>query len=329
MTKKKKVVSTSSTTAKITELDSRLESFRSWLLSLKILDPACGSGAFLTAALSQLRREHTLIDYYWAKIHSGELNFSEIDNAILENNLFGVDINEESVEIAKLSLWLSTAKKNRKLSTLANNIKCGNSLILDASVAGEKAFDWEKEFPQVFKKDENEKVKDENCHTDSESLRDSSVRSGFDVIIGNPPYVQLQSMGEKSDAYAKSGFESYNKSADLYCLFAEQGYKLLKKGGLLSFIMPNKWMLVDYGKELRCFLSKTGLRQVLNFGDIQFFKDATTYVCIFVTQNGEKISKSADAFIESKDLSRKLSCRSASCTARYTASGFWRRALEH
>lgn len=103
-------------------------------------------------------------------------------------------------------------------------------------------------------------------------------------MIGNPPYVQLQSMGAMSDVYAQCGFESYNKSADLYCLFTERGYNLLKTNGLQSFIMPNKWMLVDYGKELRRFLTKTDLQQILNFGDIQFFQDATTYVCIFVTR---------------------------------------------
>ena len=132
------------------ELDKRLETYRAWLLDLKILDPACGSGAFLNAALQQLKIEHTLIDYYWSNIHAGELNFTEIENTILENNLYGVDINEESVEIAKLSLWLHTAKKNRKLTTLNGKIKCGNSLIDDPSVAGEKAFKWEEEFPEVF-----------------------------------------------------------------------------------------------------------------------------------------------------------------------------------
>ena len=142
---------TVATKQKITaELDERLENYRKWLLDLKILDPACGSGAFLNAALQQLKIEHTLIDYYWSNIHAGELNFTEIENTILENNLYGVDINEESVEIAKLSLWLHTAKKNRKLTTLNGKIKCGNSLIDDPTVAGEKAFKWEEEFPEVF-----------------------------------------------------------------------------------------------------------------------------------------------------------------------------------
>ena len=91
--------------ARLTELENRLGDYRKWLLSLKILDPACGSGTFLNAALKKLRQEHTLVDYYHGRIRQNEMNFSEIDNAILENNIYGVDINEESVEIAKLSLW--------------------------------------------------------------------------------------------------------------------------------------------------------------------------------------------------------------------------------
>ncbi|SHL51139.1 Eco57I restriction-modification methylase domain-containing protein [Fibrobacter sp. UWH4] len=113
---------------------------------------------------------------------------------------------------------------------------------------------------------------------------------GFDAIIGNPPYVQLQSIGEMSDVYSKRDYSCYNKSADLYCLFVERAYSLLKKNGYFSFIMPNKWMLVDYGKELRRFMSQTSLKKILNFGDVQFFADATIYVCIFVSQkSGDKM----------------------------------------
>ncbi len=265
------------TTKKRKELDNKLNSYRNWLLTLTICDPACGSGAFLNQALDFLIREHRYIDELRAKLLELPMVFTEVENSILENNIYGVDINEESIEIAKLSLWLRTAQKGRKLTTLSNNIKCGNSLIEDPVVAGEKAFHWPTEFPEVF------------------------ANGGFDVVIGNPPYVQLQTMGEMSETLKKCGYETFDKGADLYCIFTERGFKLLKPGGLQSFIMPNKWMLVEYGKPLRKFLSKTGLRQILNFGDIQFFEEATTYVCIFLTQNSQPFEN-----LEVLSLKKKL-----------------------
>lgn len=130
-----------------------IDSYREWLLTLKILDPACGSGAFLNEALSFLIEEHKSLDELKNELATGGagLEFTEIEKKVLEQNIFGVDINEESVEIAKLSLWLRTAKQGRKLSKLSNNIKCGNSLISDPEVAGEKAFDWNSEFPTLCK----------------------------------------------------------------------------------------------------------------------------------------------------------------------------------
>ncbi len=124
------------------------------------------------------------------------------------------------------------------------------------------------------------------CSSRAHAFR-TEYTGGFDVVIGNPPYVQLQSLGEMSEKLKNCGYETFDKVADLYCLFTERAYNLLNKGGSQSFIMPNKWMLVAYGKPLRKFLSKTGLRQILNFGDIQFFEEATTYVCIFVTQKAK------------------------------------------
>ena len=137
--------------ATLKKLSKKLEDYRKWLLQITICDPACGSGAFLNQALEFLIAEHQYIDELQAKLFGDAMVLSEVENAILENNLFGVDINEESVEIAKLSLWLRTAQKGRKLTALNNNIKCGNSLIDDPTVAGDKAFDWQKEFPEVFK----------------------------------------------------------------------------------------------------------------------------------------------------------------------------------
>ncbi|MDD3194482.1 MAG: N-6 DNA methylase, partial [Paludibacter sp.] len=143
----------------------KLKTYQSWLLQLTICDPACGSGAFLNQALDFLMKEHSYIDELQAKLLGVPMILSDYEKSILENNLFGVDLNEESVEIAKLSLWLRTAQPNRKLNDLNNNIKCGNSLIDDPAVAGNKAFNWHDAFPQVF------------------------AKGGFDVVIGNPPYV--------------------------------------------------------------------------------------------------------------------------------------------
>ncbi len=135
-------------------LNEKLESYTKWLLELTILDPACGSGAFLNQALEFLIAEHRKVDELRSKLFEDSLVLSDVENHILENNLFGVDLNEESIEIAKLSLWLRTAKKGRKLSSLNSNIKCGNSLIDDRAVAGDKAFVWEEEFKEVFKEKE-------------------------------------------------------------------------------------------------------------------------------------------------------------------------------
>ena len=245
------------------KLVNQLNQYREWLLQITICDPACGSGAFLNAALAFLINEHKLIDEMETKVTGGSIVFQNVENSILENNLYGVDINEESVEIAKLALWLRTAKPHRKLNSLNNNIKCGNSLISDPSIAGEKAFDWEKELPQVFEK------------------------GGFDVVIGNPPYVHLETIKETSAQLEKVGYSTYNKRGDLYCVFVEKAFQIAKADGMVSFIMPNKWLQAGYGKELREYFLTKRLERLIDFGDIQIFEGATTYPCIFVARNAE------------------------------------------
>lgn len=238
----------------------RLTEYRDWLLGLTICDPACGSGAFLNAALQFLMAEHKSLDKMEAALTGSSIEFPNVENSILENNLYGVDINEESVEIARLALWLRTAKPFRKLTSLNGNIKCGNSLISDPEIAGDKAFDWQKEFPQVFEK------------------------GGFDVVIGNPPYVHLEKIPETSQALEQVNYQTYNKRGDLYCVFVEKGFQLVKKDGCVSYIMPNKWMQANYGQELRQFFLQQRIDCLIDFGDLQIFDGPTTYPCIFVAR---------------------------------------------
>jgi len=265
-------------TATKKRLLDQLTAYREWLLGITICDPACGSGAFLNAALQFLMAEHKLIDEMEAKLTGSTIEFPGVENSILENNLYGVDINEESVEIARLALWLRTAKPHRKLSSLNNNIKCGNSLISDPEIAGEKAFNWQAEFPQVF------------------------AKGGFDVVIGNPPYVQLQSMGEMSDVYAKCGYEVYNKSADLYCLFYEQGCRLLKDNGYLGFIASNKWLKINYGESLRKYLvTKMNPLLLIDFPGVPVFEDATVDPQILIIQKNQYKGTTQGCAIKAKN----------------------------
>ena len=236
-------------------LTQKLEDYRKWLLQITICDPACGSGAFLNQALEFLIAEHQYIDELQAKLFGDAMILSEVENSILENNLFGVDINEESVEIAKLSLWLRTAQKGRKLTSLNDNIKCGNSLIDDPIVAGDKAFNWQKEFPEVF------------------------AKGGFDVIIGNPPYVDIKAL---DNDLVKALFEKYETTENrinLYSIFIEKGYDIVKEYGFLSFINPNSILVNSSYKKIRKMLLDD-MTTIIKLPD-DVFEDATVETIIF------------------------------------------------
>ena len=238
------------------KLIEQLSQYREWLLQITICDPACGSGAFLNAALQFLIAEHKLIDEMEAKVAGESLVFPNVENSILENNLFGVDINEESVEIAQLALWLRTAKPHRKLNTLSQNIKCGNSLISDPAVAGDKAFDWQKEFPKVFEK------------------------GGFDVVIGNPPYVNVEKMSSEDKDYYKKVYQAFYKRSDLFALFVEKGLKLTKSK--MGFIIPSIVLNnLSYAPLRNIFLNNKWLNEVSYVGG-GIFDDATVDTSILL-----------------------------------------------
>ena len=234
----------------------KLKDYREWLLAITICDPACGSGAFLNEALNFLMAEHAYLDELESKLFGGGLVFQEVRNHILENNLFGVDINQESVEIAKLSLWLRTAEPHRKLSNLNENLKCGNSLIDNASVAGDKAFVWREEFPDVFN------------------------NGGFDVVIGNPPYVQVYDTSIKNEYVNK--FNSFKRNFDLYSAFYEQAINLIKENGKLGFITPNTFIKGEYFIELREYLNQYQIIEIIDFGNKLVFEDANVFSAITI-----------------------------------------------
>jgi len=208
--------------------------------NIKVLDPACGSWAFLVKVFDFLLDKNKEIsnklqDLSW----SNALNMFSTDTYlkdILKNNIYWVDLNEESVEITKLSLWLKTAIKWKKLANLDQNIKCWNSLIDDPEIAWDKAFNWETEFSDIFDK------------------------WGFDVIVGNPPYVSI-----KKDDYKKYITSS---CVDLYALFIELSYNLLKNNWALGFIIPDRHIVnTDYKTLRKLLLEKTSIKEIIPLWD--------------------------------------------------------------
>ncbi|SIS96094.1 N-6 DNA Methylase [Kaistella chaponensis] len=253
---------------------NKLDEYRAWLLQITIVDPACGSGAFLNEALNFLIKEHQYIDELEAKLRNVPIIFSYHSESILEHNLFGVDLNEESVEIAKLSLWLRTAEPNRKLNSLNNNIKCGNSLIDDPEVAGEKAFNWKEEFPQVF------------------------AKGGFDVVIGNPPYVNSKGLNFKKTEkdYFYSNYKTAIYQIDTYILFLEKLNLILKNKGKGSYIIPNSWLNNLFLKDVRKYiLNNFFIIEIANTPS-GVFSDANVDTIILNVENTKKFNSKIKIF---------------------------------
>jgi len=241
------------------------EEYRARLTSLRIVDPACGSGVFLIMAFDWLKaaleRANTRIAELSGTGHMGDLY--DPDSEILTNNLFGVDVNSESVEIAKLSLWIKTARRGKVLDSLDGNLKVGDSLIEDSSYAyREHGFAWKEAFPQVF------------------------AEGGFDVVLGNPPYVRMELL-KPMKPWLEKRYEVVSDRADLYAYFFERGVTLLKPGGRLGYISSSTFFKTGSGKPLRHFLrTKAAIETVVDFGDIQIFEGVTTYPVIMTLRAG-------------------------------------------
>jgi hypothetical protein len=259
---------------------------------IRILDPACGSGSFLIGAFQCLIDYHTryLAEHpKEAHVHplfpdllkdeNGEPRLSVIRKArILKNNLFGVDIDPQAVEITMMSLYLKALEGERSqlppkqhiLPELKYNIICGNSLIGpdfykdqqlsfidDEDKFRVNVFDWEAGFPEILK------------------------AGGFDSVIGNPPYVRQESLSEFKEYFEKH-YESFDGVADLYVYFMEKGIRLLREGGYYSIIVSSSFLRTNFAAPLREFLKKTAaILRVVDFGGLAVFENAKdTYVCI-------------------------------------------------
>ncbi|MGJ0311046.1 Eco57I restriction-modification methylase domain-containing protein [Aliarcobacter cryaerophilus] len=269
---------------KLTKLEQQikdnLEEYKNWLLNLKILDPACGSGAFLNQALEYLISEHKNLQNDLALM--GDLFASYmVEEEILEHNLYGVDINEDAVEIAKLSLWLRTAKRGRPLTKLVDKIKCGNSLIDDKNVVV-NAFVWEEEFKEVFE------------------------QGGFDIIIGNPPYGATLNKEEKEYFYSK--FETVEYQLDTYTLFMEKAHKILKTNAKLAFIIPSTWLTMFYFKTLRKYLIENSYFENLLLFRYQVFEDVTAETSIITLTKNKEINEKINTnfYDNSNEIETKL-----------------------
>ena len=277
-------------TSLITKYTDKLDVYAEALENVKIVDPACGSGAFLIQAFNYLLNERKWIANERSRIRQkdmGMLSLFDLESemrSVLTNNIFGVDINPESVEITKLALWLRTALPDRPLSMLDENIRCGNSLVgpdfyprleISLSLFDENkkeqinAFDWQLAFSKIF-----------------------IERGGFDCVVGNPPYVKLQNLKivqpEVAEylSHAKNGSgpkyaSTQTSNFDLYLPFIERGLSLLNPKGRMGFIAPNVWAVNEYGQGLRAMLANTRqLERWVDFKSYQVFEEAITYTAL-------------------------------------------------
>jgi len=379
---------------KIDTRDERTK-INSIINSIKICDPAVGSGHFLVSVLNRIiavkKQLGVLFKYNSTErvkeydivveddvlvIRDGNGNpfvYNKNNNEsreiqetlfnekriIIENCLFGVDVNSKAVYICQLRLWIELLKnayyKNGIMETLPNidiNIKVGSSVLskIDFVIGKKIKTDKDtgkliakyKELVQKYKSVSNKSEKKlllkeltdtkEQVHglyeqltlfdkIDStydhafewafefpEILDENGKFIGFDVVIGNPPYIQLQSMGKEADKLQKMNYQTYARTGDIYCLFYELAYKLLKPNGYLAFVTSNKWMRAGYGEALRDFLNvNTNLLKLIDFAGEKVFDSATVDVNILIFQKCKNQHKTASCIIKDSDWRNNLS----------------------
>ena len=357
---------------------------RDRLKTVKICDPAIGSGAFPMGLVN-------LLSKLYQSLHLST-EFAKIKRHIMEQNIYGVDIEKGAVDIARLRFWLAMIVEEKEPMPLPNlhfKIMQGNSLLESyedvnlsdlTKVGGQTNLFDSDDLMRTDLKNALRSYYNASDHTKRDRLfegilknvttqlydkgvvlpkgMDPSANSvfflwhtwftdvfengGFDIVIGNPPYIQLQkSIGitkldkkgkeydvKLGDLYKEEGYETFAKTGDIYGLFYEQGWKLLKKGGHLCFITSNKWMRAGYGEPLRGFFGKkTNPELLIDFGGIQIFENATvdTNILLFSKKDNNKKTISVTGNKTSKDILNNLSdfVRQNGTEAAFTASESW------
>ncbi len=272
--------------------------------AFRVLDPACGSGSFLLGAYQYLLDWH--LTWYLQNdaskhLKAGRLQVRPVPDGdivynltveekkrILVNNIYGVDLDQQAVEVTKLSLLLKVLEgenavssqpllmADRVLPDLNDNIKWGNSLI-------DSTFYGNQELPKA--EEDLLKVKVFDWHDGTDGFGEIIARGGFDALIGNPPYIRIQTVKEwfpESIEFYKQHYVSAQKgNYDTYAVFIEKGLRLLNRAGRLGFIVPHKFFNAQYGEPLRKLLANgKHISRIIHFGHQQVFSGATTYTCL-------------------------------------------------
>ncbi|MEM3715382.1 MAG: N-6 DNA methylase, partial [Nitrososphaeria archaeon] len=255
---------------------------------IKVLDPACGSGSFLIKAFDVINewydnynKQNRLV----ATPNTLDAHFQAVSNVeekILTENIYGVDLDPQAVEITIMNLSLKAVKTRKRLPYMGDHIKCGNSLVSGSkedlenyfgeSWKDKKPFNWETEFPEVFRE------------------------SGFDVVLGNPPYINVSNLPDEERAYLMEKYESALKRFDIFIGFIERGLKLLKEGGRLSFIIPYPFLTQNYAEKLRRLIltdEKIGcaIEQIVDLSQFKIFQHAEVRNIIVVLRKERNAEK--------------------------------------
>jgi len=250
---------------------------------IKVLDPAAGSGSFLIKAFDVLKEwysNYNKINRPSAPRETLDAHIvpvSDVENKILTENLFGVDLDPQAVDITILNLSLKSVMAKKKLPYMGDHIKCGNSLVSGDPV----------DLIKYFKKPEVERP-----YNWSQEFENVVNRGGFDVIIGNPPYITMENLPEYQE-YCKTYYpEIYSGKNDIHYYFIAKGLKLLKENGFLGYITSRYFLEAAFAKKLRNFIrNNSGIKAIIDFGNVQVFEGVNVLTSMIILQ--KKTSKQA------------------------------------